>query len=140
MRQRWWFRWLIALVVLLALVGVGARAAIGAVQDPYIVQEQAQESDGWRFALYVVQRDPSTADVQNVITQFAKKYPNRPMIAEFYTDGAAAASFEGGGPADTPATAAQHVGEFTRPASGPGRGWADAKGSQDAKRVTFSAP
>ena len=72
-------------------------------------------SDGWHYAIYVVKRNPSTANVENVIQQFAKKYPDRPLIAEFYTDGAAEASFAGGGPADTPATAAVHVGEFRRP-------------------------
>jgi len=136
----WWLRWVIVLVVLAVLIGLGTRAAIGAVQEPFMVQAQAQEGDGWNFALIVVQRDPSTTDIQNIIEKFAATHGQRPMVAEFYTDGNAAVSFEGGGPADTSATAAQHVGEFKRPQSGNGQGWADAKGSQDAGKATFSAP
>jgi hypothetical protein len=136
----WWLRWVIGLVVIAVLIGFGTRAAIGAVQEPYMVQATAQEGDGWNFALIVVQRDPTTANIQALIERFAAAHGERPMVAEFYTDGNAAISFEGGGPVDTSATAAQHVGEFKRPQSGNGQGWADAKGSQDAGKVTFQAP
>ena len=136
----WWLRWVIGLVVIAVLIGFGTRAAIGAVQEPYMVQATAQEGDGWNFALIVVQRDPTTANIQALIERFAAAHGERPMVAEFYTDGNAAISFEGGGPVDTSATAAQHVGEFKRPQSGNGQGWADAKGSQDAGKATFQAP
>lgn len=133
-------RWVIALVVLAALIGVATRAAIGSVQEPYMVQAQTQQADGWNYALVVVQRNPTSAQIASLIKRFAALHPQRPLVAEFYTDGNAAVSFEGGGPADTSATAAKHVGEFKRPQSGNGAGWADAKGSQDSGKSTFQAP
>jgi hypothetical protein len=139
-KSPWWLRWVIGLVVIAALIGLATHAAIAAVQEPFMVQSQSQESDGWHFALIVVQRDPTSADIEVLIKTFASTHLERPIIAEVYTDGNAATSFEGGGPADTSATAAQHVGEFKRPQSGAGSGWADAKGSQDAAKVTFQAP
>lgn len=141
MRNRsWWLRWVIALVVLAVIIGFGTRAAIGAVQEPYLIQGQAMRSDGENFTLVVVQRDPSTADLVALLKTFAANSPQRPLVAELYTDGNAGTSFEGGGPADTKATAAQHVGEFKRPSSGVGQGWADAKGAQAGARTTFQAP
>lgn len=135
-----WLRWVIALAVLAILIGVGVRASLAAVQEPYLVQSQTQGPDGWRFALVVVQRNPSSADVANVVKTFAAKHGERPLTAEFYTDGNAAIAFEGGGPADSAATAALHVGEFRRPASGGGQGWADAKGAQDGQKTPIQAP
>ena len=136
----WWLRWVIVLVVIAALSGLATHAAIAAVQEPFMVQAVTQESDGWHFSLIVVQRDPTTADLEALAKTFAVTHAERPLIAEIYTDGNAAISFEGGGPADTSANAAQHVGEFKRPQSGSGSGWVDAKGSQDAAKVTFQAP
>jgi hypothetical protein len=136
----WWLRWVIVLVVLAVIVGFGTRAAIGAVQEPYLIQGQARESDGVHFTLVVVQRDPSAVDLEALLRQFAANSPQRPLVAELYTDGNAGTSFEGGGPADTKATAAQHVGEFKRPPSGNGQGWVDPKGAQDGAKVTFQAP
>ena len=133
-------RWVIALVVLVVLIGVATRAAIGSVQEPYMVQAESQQADGWNYTLVVVQRDPTSAELAALVKRFAATHAQRPLVAEFYTDGNAAVTFEGGGPADTSATAAQHVGEFKRPQSGNGAGWADAKGSQDAAKITFQAP
>lgn len=139
-KSPWWLRWVIVVVVLAVAIGFATRAAIGAVQEPFMIQSQAQEGGVWNYALVVVQREPATADVENLIKRFATSHAERPMTAEFYTDGNAAVSFEGGGPADTSATVAQHVGEFKRPQAGAGQGWADAKGSQDSAKVTFQAP
>jgi hypothetical protein len=136
----WWLRWVVVVVVLAVLIGFATRAAIGAVQEPFLVQSVTQSSDGWREAFVIVQRSPSSADIESAIKKFAATDAKRPVVAEFYTDGNAAISFEGGGPADTAATAARHVGEFKRSQSGDGQGWADSKGSQDAGKVTFQAP
>ncbi|MCL4544724.1 MAG: hypothetical protein M1118_09040 [Chloroflexi bacterium] len=138
--KRRWARWGAVALVLLILIGVGTKAAIGAVQDPYLVQYTDDTGPVHRYALVIVPRNPSSQEIERIILQFAKKYKDRPLLAEFYTDGNAAITFEGGGAPDDSATAAEHVGEFSRPASGSGQGWADAKGSKDSHRLTFSAP
>lgn len=139
-RSHPWLRWLIGLVVLLILVGIGARAAVAAVQEPYMVQAVLHDGGEARYALVIVPRNPTAADLASIAKQFARTHPDRPLTAEFYTDGNAADSFEAGGPADTSATAAAHVAEFRRPASGAGSGWADPKGAQDSGRLNFQAP
>jgi hypothetical protein len=133
-------RWGAVAFVLVVLVVIMTRAAIAAVQDPYLVQYEEHVNGAYRYALVVVPRDPTSAEIERVIKDFAKKHPERPLLAEFYTDGNAAVSFEGGGVADTSQTAPMHVGEFSRGSSGPGKGWADAKGSRDSHRITFTAP
>jgi hypothetical protein len=135
-----WLRWLIGLAVLVILAGLGAHAAVAAVQEPYLVQADLHEGGEARYALVIVPRNPTAADLAAIAKQFASTHPERPLTAEFYTDGNAAASFEAGGPADTAATAAAHVAEFVRPQSGEGSGWADPKGAQDSARLRFQVP
>lgn len=138
--SRPWLRWVTGLVLLLILVGIGVRTATAIVQEPYMVQAVLNDGGEARYALVIVPRNPTAADLATIAKQFASQHPDRPLTAEFYTDGNAADSFEAGGPADTSATAAAHVAEFRRPASGEGSGWADPKGAQDSGHLQFQAP
>lgn len=133
-------RWSAVALVLVVLVVVVSRAAVAVIQDPYLVQYEEHADGVYRYALVVVPRDPTSAEIEVVIKDFAKKYPERPLLAEFYTDGNAAVGFEEGSTVDTSQTAPMHVGEFSRGTSGPGKGWADSKGSQDSHRFDFTAP
>jgi hypothetical protein len=141
MQSRPWLKPVIIIAVIAIIIGIGVRAAIAAVQNPFLVQAEEPDGNGMRYALVVVQRTPSNADIEQVIKDFASQYPHRPITAEFYTDGNAAVAFEGGGSPNGTSTdtAAAHVGEFTRGPSGPGQGWADAKGGNDSGKVTFQA-
>ncbi|GEM_PF-2744393 len=135
------FKWIVGVVVVAVLLGLGVHAAIGAVQEPYLVQAKIQGSDGWRYALVVVQRTPTSADIQKVVQEFAAKVPDKQVTAEFYTDGNAAVAFEAGGaPFDSDQGAQANVAEFKRPQSGSGSGWVNAKGAKDSGKITVSAP